>query len=289
VPSTSARVLAGRVLLVLAAAVAVGFAFTTRGGPAPIGLAAVRFACPMHPEVTQDGPGECPVCHMDLEPARRPGAPAADAPAHGEHPPASGEAAADPASVAMPGEGDVRKAYDVVHRRVFSQEVRAPASHEGGGVVRAVLYLDEVAALTPGERGVFVRSDAPGGEVPVRLDPEPATPWDRSTAQVRFQVEGDAAALPVGAAGWVRLAARPREVIAVPVAAVVPSPEGPYVLVASADHRTLTRRPVTIGRIFYGLAVVVSGLRAREHIAVRSTFFLDAERRLRAAAPGAAP
>jgi hypothetical protein len=42
---------------------------------------------------------------------------------------------------------------------------------------------------------------------------------------------------------------------------------------------------VEIGKVFYGLAVVLSGLRYQERVAIRGAFFLDAERRLRAA-PG---
>jgi hypothetical protein len=30
------------------------------------------YACPMHPEVTSDSPGECPKCGMDLQPRRQP-------------------------------------------------------------------------------------------------------------------------------------------------------------------------------------------------------------------------
>jgi len=29
---------------------------------------AVRYVCPMHPEVNQASPGKCPVCHMSLRP-----------------------------------------------------------------------------------------------------------------------------------------------------------------------------------------------------------------------------
>jgi len=34
--------------------------------PAPAGT---RYTCPMHPEIVQDGPGNCPLCGMALEPA----------------------------------------------------------------------------------------------------------------------------------------------------------------------------------------------------------------------------
>ena len=39
-------------------------------GPAPEHAAAshARFYCPMHPQITSQAPGECPICHMTLEP-----------------------------------------------------------------------------------------------------------------------------------------------------------------------------------------------------------------------------
>lgn len=37
--------------------------------PAEITMAQVEYACPMHPEVRQIGPGDCPKCGMALEPA----------------------------------------------------------------------------------------------------------------------------------------------------------------------------------------------------------------------------
>ena len=44
----------------------------TPAPPAPPGMK-VEFTCPMHPEIRQDGPGNCPKCGMTLEPAvRRP-------------------------------------------------------------------------------------------------------------------------------------------------------------------------------------------------------------------------
>ncbi|NIP28119.1 YHS domain-containing protein, partial [candidate division KSB1 bacterium] len=32
--------------------------------------AATIFTCPMHPEIKQEGPGNCPICGMALEPIR---------------------------------------------------------------------------------------------------------------------------------------------------------------------------------------------------------------------------
>lgn len=30
-----------------------------------------EYTCPMHPEVRQSGPGKCPKCGMNLEPAKK--------------------------------------------------------------------------------------------------------------------------------------------------------------------------------------------------------------------------
>src|SRR3546814_8072735 len=43
------------------------------GRPAPAspkasGPAGTQYTCPMHPEIVQDGPGDCPLCGMALEP-----------------------------------------------------------------------------------------------------------------------------------------------------------------------------------------------------------------------------
>ncbi len=47
-----------------------GAAEASRGEPPAAGLAqAVRWTCPMHPEVVEDRPGDCPKCGMALEPA----------------------------------------------------------------------------------------------------------------------------------------------------------------------------------------------------------------------------
>ncbi len=43
----------------------------------PGGMAAMSYTCPMHPEIHQSGPGQCPKCHMDLVKEETAPAPAA--------------------------------------------------------------------------------------------------------------------------------------------------------------------------------------------------------------------
>jgi Heavy metal binding domain len=223
--------------------------------------AAAQYVCPMHPDVTATGPGVCPICRMDLEPMRL-GAAGAEGPS-----PAVGPS--------------TYQTYDVVRRHGFGQDVRAPAWVDVDGTVAAILYKDVFATLTPGERCVFFPSATPGAGLAVHPAADPPESWDRATWRVRFRVDESEQAPPLGEIGWVRVAAKRREVPVIPFAAVLKGAEGQYVLVASQDNRTLSKRPVEIGRVLGGLAVIVSGLRFQERILVRSAFFVDAERRLR--------
>jgi len=143
-----------------------------------------------------------------------------------------------------------------------------------------VLYGDELAGLAPGEPGRFFRAAALAAAVDVRLTAEPPARWDLSTSRVHFRAAPGAPALAAGDVGWVQLAARPRNLLVVPSSAVLNSPQGPYVLVASEDGETFTKRSLEVGRVIAGLTVVLSGLDDQEQVVVGNTFFLDAERRL---------
>jgi hypothetical protein len=280
-------VVIGRLLLLLVAAAAVASALVlSRRHDRAVSSLGGRYACPMHPEATSRTPGDCPICRMALEPAgwARPGPSSATSAA-----PVPGSAAADiasetgPASSAFPEPASLPN-YRLVAaatRRTVAREVLAPAWLEPGGIVVAVLYEDELAGLVPGEHGLFFRAAAPTAGVDVRLTAEPQAERHAATWRVRFRVDPRAPGLRPGDVGWVKLAARPRELLVVPSTAIVNSPQGAYVLVASMDGLAFTKRYLETSRAFSGFAVVLSGLRDQERVVVGNTFFLDAERRLR--------
>jgi len=60
------------ILLGLAATLAVfawwSYARAELNGDAGTGQAAAKYHCPMHPQIVSNEPGECPICHMNLEP-----------------------------------------------------------------------------------------------------------------------------------------------------------------------------------------------------------------------------
>jgi hypothetical protein len=235
----------------------------------------------MHPQVRADDPGDCPICHMALEPA-------AALPAD---PSASGSNAADAAEAtsamtkgwSLPPETAnlVRYSVGLVRGHVLPQEVFSPATVEDSGVVAALLYKDEVASLAPGEHAVFFAASRPESSIGVERIPEPPIAWDRSTLRVRFRGDPRAGLARQGDPGWLKLSLKPRRMLVVPSTAVLESADGPYVLAYSHADRTFTRRPVEIGKVFSGFAAVVSGVSEREVIVAMNAFFLDAERRLR--------
>jgi hypothetical protein len=252
-------VFAFRILLLLLAAGAVAIAlFLSRIHDRAAGDSGARYVCPMHPEVTSTVPGECPVCHMQLEVnANDPGA--------------------GPTTIAP----STYLNYEIMRRRGTGPDAPAPAWVQEDGAVSAILYRDEIDGLTLQSGGLFFPAGAPREGIEIQALSESAEPWDRSTSRVRFHFDARRRAVPgAGEVGWVRLKAKARDMPVIPYSAILEAADGPYVLVASSDGRTLTKRSVEIGKVFGGLTFVLSGLRSQERVLVRSAFFVDAERRL---------
>jgi hypothetical protein len=249
--ASSRPIIVGRLVLLFAALAAVvsSFALKHDRGAASSNVTE-RYACPMHPEVTSPTASECPICRMALE---RIGA---------------------PKPVAAPPVTDVAK------QRVFTKEARAPGWVALDGVVEAVFEKADLVGLEPDDRGLFFRAAAPTTGIDVRPAADPPVAWDASTSKARFVVGPSTRALEPGEAGWVTLAPKSRGLLVVPSSAVLPSPRGPYVLVAATERGPFVSRPVEIGKVLYGVAVVMSGLREGERVVVGDAFFWAAQQRL---------
>lgn len=273
----SALVIAFRLALLVAAAGAVAAAVVI--GTAGAGGGAPVFACPMHAEVRVRAPSSCPICGMALERV-------------GAAPPTRGATAAVPDTTAVE---NVRKhrIMDFVRKRALLasiRELRGPAWVEDDGAVVAVLYDDQIAALATDEAASFSPTGTPSVAVAVRRTGEPARRWDASTSSLRFRAFAKGDSSRAGDVGWLQVTPKPRDVLAVPSAALLADAEGSYVLVPDGAEG-FERRSIRIGETFakQGFAVVLDGLREHERVAARATFFLDAERKLAANRGGRTP
>jgi hypothetical protein len=176
------------------------------------------------------------------------------------------------------------RGYDTrAHAQRFETafEMRVPAAADGTRTGAALFHTDESELIHPGEEGWFSPSSGPRGAplgLKVHVLPGPFERWDASTVLVRFEAE-PGAELVANETGLLKLATRLRRGLVAPESAIIDSPQGPYVLVAAADRRRVTKRPVELGTRLYGYAAVISGLRDGEYVAAKHAFVLDAERR----------
>jgi hypothetical protein len=264
---STAAIVATRLLLVAIAAGALVVAVVARRvGKTPAAAAASAqpsFVCPMHPEVTSSSSGDCPICRMALEPI-------------------ANVATAEPAALQLATVSKELRAFDAVSRvKRFetSQEMRFAAWVESRDAGIALMYRDQAKLLVPGETGQFWSLNGPGSGSAVRVGDEPPEPWDGSTVRVRFHA-APGVTLPVKVTGSVKFDTRLRRDLVIREGAVLPSPEGPYVLVATNDRHTLTKRRIEVGSIVYGYASVISGLKEDEWVVALHAFTLDTARRL---------
>jgi hypothetical protein len=259
-------VLATRLVLVaIAAGGVVAGLVARRVGQAPAAAAAANpsFVCPMHPEVTSSSPGDCPICRMALEPM-------------------TNVATTEPAALKLATVSRELRAFDAVSRvkrYETSQEMRFSAWAESTDTGMALVYRDQAKLLVAGETGQFSSLTGPEARRTVRVGNEPPEPWDASTVRVRFHA-APGVTLPVRGTGSLKLDTRVRRDLVIREAAVLRSPEGPYVLVATDERHTLTKRRIEVGNIIYGYAAVVSGLKEDEWVVAKHAFTLDTARRL---------
>ena len=229
---------------------------------APAGDRGPTFSCPMHPQVVAPIAGECPICRMALT-------------ARGAVSGASVDTFSLPERMPALLESDLVAA----RRRPLSRAVIAPAEIDRLGAGWALLRRGD---WQPGQRAGYRSTAAAASQViDVRLSTEPPAPGQPTgdeTFKVRFDVVAGAAPRE-GEAGWLSLPERRQDALTIPVGAVLDTPAGAFVFVASANRRTFTRRRIETGRLASGLATVVSGLREGEKVAA-VPFSFAAEREL---------
>jgi Heavy metal binding domain len=269
-------------VLLAAAGAAVAAVVMTGRHDSEISSSRVQYVCPMHRDVTARRSGDCPICGMALEKIR-PGDRNDSSAATGRND--ASLTATDLFLVASKAPNPPRYSTDIVRHHVLHQEPDAPAWIESDGLVNVLLYKDELSSLTPDESAVFFSTANPNAGLAAHAVVGSTTPWDSSMSLVRFRLDARARGAqppPPHTSGWVELARKPRDVLVVPSMAVLQSAQGPYVLALSRDRSAFSKRGIEIGKAFSGFTAVVAGVNPRELVVSMNTFFVEAERRLRA-------
>jgi hypothetical protein len=264
-------------LLVLAAGVAVLGVLLGQRRDRAAAPGGGQYVCPMHLEVTAGAPRECPICRMAL--VKRSEL-KIEGVADGEE---DAIAASSLLSNAASGVARTLVGFNPspARRHVQRQESLAPAWMESAGVVAALVYDDLLPSFGPREHATFYPTSLPNSGQDAWRTAEPPAKWDGSMSIVQFAL-AEGAQGRAGAAGWLKLDPKARESLVVPAMSVLQSSEGPYVLVFNAARGTATKRAVAIGKVFSGMAAVLSGLSPRELVVSMNAFFWDAERKLSA-------
>jgi hypothetical protein len=184
--------------------------------------------------------------------------------------------------LAVPAGPVATEVAEPLRPRVLQGRPRAWAAVEERGRLVGLLFAEEVSGIPPGTE---VRFHAPGlpeeGLRGRRTQEAPRPmPGDPSTVAVELESAPGSRTPPLGTVGWIDLPARAFPALVVPSGAILPSPEGPVVLVREPADGHLVRRPVTPGRSSFGTTVLFSGVVAGDRVVLRDAFFLEAEESL---------
>ncbi len=161
-------------LMVLATFASVyGYAAPLLGQAPPASTAGrVRYHCPMHPQITSDSPGECPICHMSLEPI----------PAEREAPASSSSAAAPPAT-ATPAPPPRPKSTAAPGASASAGAPRAPGAADPAHAGYTCPMHPEVRSAEPGRCPKCGMDLVPvDGAAPAASEPSPAGPPPGTTS-----------------------------------------------------------------------------------------------------------
>jgi len=285
-------------ILIALAAVAGGAAWWSlrrapvAAAPAVAGAKVVIWQCSMHPQVVQDHPGICPICHMDLEKreldaddplVKKLGLRPAIAPQGA----AAGLAAQDtvPGKAAFTLSPERRQLIGVASEqaavRPMSRSLRLAGRSDGGRSVLAQLAEMDAGALKPGlkarilgpqgqevggmVRGVGQSLDSLTRTFSVALSADAPRPWLLAGVYVEARVEQDLG---------------PR--LSVPEDAVIDTGLRQVVFVEKEGGR-FEPRLVKTGEHGGGRVEILQGVTAGEKVVTQANFLIDSESRFQAA------
>lgn len=181
------------------AAVASWYGYARADHPSESAAKKTLYQCPMHPQVVQDHPGECPICHMDLVPIES-SAPPASSSASSPPPPPPPAASAS----AAPAAGSEHAGHDphAQHRAAAAMDAgattAAPAAIGAApeGLTSVHLTLDRIQSIGVRTAPVEARTVAR----PLRVTAQ-VGPTETGVSEVHVRAPGFVERVAVGQTG----------------------------------------------------------------------------------------
>ncbi|MDO8519744.1 MAG: heavy metal-binding domain-containing protein, partial [Deltaproteobacteria bacterium] len=256
----------------LALFVAGGF-FVSCKKEAPTGESGQKisyYTCPMHPQIHEDHPGECPICHMKLVPVYQSSGGGNSSQGEGEK------------GVTISAERQQLIGVKIapVVRKNLIRIIRTSGRRvpTGEAAVDAPLYAEDLALIKPGMAGKLRAMS--GGEFDglvseIFTDIDPVTHFGR----VRIQVAGPANQLPHEPFFSVEMEAPLGEKLSVPKSAVLETGTRRVVFIKHEPSHFAVRE-IRTGESTEEDYEVLEGLEAGENVVTQAAFLIDSESQL---------
>lgn len=239
------------------------------------------YTCPMHPQIHEDHPGDCPICGMRLVPVY-------------EEPQSSLSPASQPSPLKGEGGKSVRISSErqqligvktaVVSRQSVVQSIHASGRTMPMGKpfsVEAALTADEIGRVKPGQ-GALVESS---GQTPMKgLVREVSDTIDPVTRLGLARIEMNEK-LPTETFFNITIFAPMENVLTIPTSAIIDTGTRQVAFVRQGDKNFEEREIRTSARTD-DEAVVTDGLKEGETVVTQAAFLIDSESQLKAAVTG---
>lgn len=284
-------------ILLLATATTI---YACRSGPSTEGGGSEEqqishYTCPMHPQIHEDHPGDCPICHMRLVPVYKEGGEPSSENNKRDSQKAGPAVRIDTQRQQMIGltTATVEKmkltkiirtsgqvAYDL---KAAMAQGKNPSSSPL--MVYAPLFFNEVPLVKPGQNVSLTYPATREKFVGIVKNVEPLIDATSRNTLARIEVTDAGGKIPPGTYLDTSIEVNLGEGLSVPKSAVIDTGVRQMVFVVNKTNR-FEGRDVTLGTDAEDYQMVLSGLDEGEVVATNSLFMIDSEAQLKAAVSG---